>query len=454
LHELAQLCSHTGEFARGKMFAAESLSISRQLERPDWIANALDALGWATFCLGDYDAATAYYEESLIIFEQSDHQLGKALALGGLALIAWAQGRLDQARSHAEQSLAICRAVKHRLHTATRLTMLAVIAHEQGELADARRWGQEGLALIQTVGSPVFRAYNLALLATVAIEGEDLPARRRYLTNLLRNTAAFDLLPSLTMLLYQLASLLVEESELPKQTTAGPVQRVAQACEVLAVVQQHQNCWRVFRDRAAQLEQQLLSSLAPTAAATILAHTPRSLGDIVDEILAQEGAERLRPATLADLPQIIALDQAIFGPYGADEEPATIRARLELFPAGCIVLEERTEEGKPGAILGYLTTEKWATPREPALDEDPYITHDPNGRILNITTLAVHPAHQNRGLGQRLLDEAIAIARCEGCEQVILETANAERFYLRNGFTKSGECRQRGILLHIMSYQL
>ena len=454
LHELAQLCSHTGEFARGKMFAAESLSISRQLERPDWIANALDALGWATFCLGDYDAATAYYQESLTIFEQSDHQLGKALALGGLALVAWAQGRLDQARSHAEQSLAICRAVKHRLHTATRLTMLAVIAHEQGELAEARRWGQEGLATIQTVGSPVFHAYNLALLASAANEGKDRSARRRNLLELLRNTAAFDLLPSLTMLLYRLASLLVEESDLPQMSAAGRIQRVAQVREWLAVVQQHPGCWRAFRDRAAQLEQHILAGLAPTEAATVLSQTPRSLGDIVKEILAQEGAEQLRPALVADLPQIIALDQTIFGPYGADEDPATIRARLEVFPAGCVVLEERTEEGKPSAILGYLTTEKWATPREPALDEDPHTTHVPDGRILNITTLAVHPARQNRGLGQRLLDEAIAIARREGCEEIILETAHAARFYLRHGFAKVGERQQRGIILHIMQRTL
>jgi DNA-binding SARP family transcriptional activator/predicted ATPase/ribosomal protein S18 acetylase RimI-like enzyme len=454
LHELAQLCSHEGNFAGAMVLATESLTISRQLERPDWIGSALDALGWATFCLGDYDAATAYYQESLATFEHVDHQLGRALAQGGLALVAWAQGRLDDARRVAEQSLAICRTVNHRLHTATRLTILALIAHEQGDITEARRRGQEGMKLIQTVGSPVFRAYNLALLATVAVEGKDLPARRRYLIELLRNTAAFDLLPSLTMLLYQLASLLVEESELPERTTAGPAQSVAQACEVLAVVQQHPSCWRVFRDRAAQLEQHILAGLSQAEAATVLSHRPRRLGDIVKEILAPEGAEQLRPATVADLPQMIELDRAIFGSYGADEDPAVIRARLEVFPAGCVVLEETTVDGAPGVLLGYLTTEKWATPREPALDEDPHTTHAPQGRILNITTLAVHPAHQNRGLGQRLLDEAIAIARREGCEEIILETAHAESFYLRHGFTKSGERRQRGIVLHIMNYKL
>jgi hypothetical protein len=45
----------------------------------------------------------------------------------------------------------------------------------------------------------------------------------------------------------------------------------------------------------------------------------------------------LRPATATDLPQIIALDQAIFGAYGADEDPAIIQARLAVFPQGCLV---------------------------------------------------------------------------------------------------------------------
>lgn len=164
-----------------------------------------------------------------------------------------------------------------------------------------------------------------------------------------------------------------------------------------------------------------------------------------------ESAVHIRPATVADLAQIIALDQAIFGAYGADEDPAIIRARLEVFPVGCAVLEESAEAV---LIAGYLTTEKWETPREPALDEDPHTTHAPHGRILNITTLAIHPAYQNRGLGQRLLDEAIAIARREGCEQIILETAHAERFYLRHGFAKLGERQQRGITLHIMQRTL
>lgn len=157
----------------------------------------------------------------------------------------------------------------------------------------------------------------------------------------------------------------------------------------------------------------------------------------------------IRQATAADLPPIIALDQAIFGDYGADEDPAVIAARLEIFPEGCVVLvEPETPQALP--LLGYLTMEKWHTLREPALDEDPRLTHQPTGTILNITTLAVAPTHQQRGLGAQLLAYAVTLARHQGCTAIVLETAHAARFYERHGFVKSGERHQRDILLYIM----
>jgi len=162
----------------------------------------------------------------------------------------------------------------------------------------------------------------------------------------------------------------------------------------------------------------------------------------------------LRAAAMADLPAMIALDQAIFGEYGAAEEPAVIHARLAVFPTGCLVLVAPTGSAESATLLGYLTTEKWDTAREPALDEDPTTTHKPSGQILNITTLAIGPAYQGRGYGEQLLKAALEIARREQCTQIILETARAERFYLHHGFTKLGERHQRGILLHVMGVTL
>lgn len=162
----------------------------------------------------------------------------------------------------------------------------------------------------------------------------------------------------------------------------------------------------------------------------------------------------IRQATVADLPQLIALDQAMFGMYGADEDPAVIAARIAVFPAGCVVLEEDSVSDRSPYLLGYLTTEKWDTLREPALDEDPRLTHKPTGAVLNITTLAVAPQQQQRGFGRQLLAYALALAQREACTEVVLETARAEHFYRRYGFVKLGERSQRGVLLHVMHYPL
>ena len=153
---------------------------------------------------------------------------------------------------------------------------------------------------------------------------------------------------------------------------------------------------------------------------------------------------QMRPATVADLPTIVALDQAIFGAYGADEDPQVIEARLKTFAAGCRVIIDDE------ALVAYLTTEKWATRREPALNEDPATTHQADGRILNITTLAVTPQAQRRGFGRQLLDAAQEIAHNEGCTEIILETARAKDFYLAHGFHVIGERYERGIRLDVM----
>lgn len=152
-----------------------------------------------------------------------------------------------------------------------------------------------------------------------------------------------------------------------------------------------------------------------------------------------------RTATTADLELIIELDQTIFGSYGGDEDPEIIAARLETFPAGCAIMQHRD-----GAVVGYLTTEKWNEVREPTLNENPAETHKPSGTVLNITTLAIVPAFQNQQLGSRFLDYAEQFALAQGCRDMILETARAVRFYTRHGYNLVGERQQQGVDLFIM----
>ncbi|MEZ4735088.1 MAG: BTAD domain-containing putative transcriptional regulator [Caldilineaceae bacterium] len=93
LEKLANLVDATlGEYAESKELATQTLHLSRDLGRPDWIAYALDTLGFVTFALGEYADSEAYYRESLQLFETIGDQYGIAMALGGLGLVYWAIG--------------------------------------------------------------------------------------------------------------------------------------------------------------------------------------------------------------------------------------------------------------------------------------------------------------------------------------------------------------------------
>lgn len=156
-----------------------------------------------------------------------------------------------------------------------------------------------------------------------------------------------------------------------------------------------------------------------------------------------------RPIQPEEVDLIVALDKEVFGVYGGEEDPEVIRARLAIFPEGCMLLEA-VENGTTSHIAGYLTTEKWESEREPALNEDPAKTHKPDGQILNITTLAIRAPFQNKGLGSLLLNSIESIAVREKCHTILLETARARSFYERHGYQTIGERNERGYPLYVL----
>ena len=161
----------------------------------------------------------------------------------------------------------------------------------------------------------------------------------------------------------------------------------------------------------------------------------------------------IRQATKDDLERIIQLDKQIFGVYGGDEDPKIIFERLRVFPEGCIVLVLKHKTNLE-VIVGYLTCEKWSQLREPILDENPRDSHDVNGNIINVTTLAIDPEFQNQGLGSMTLDWLYKFCLIQSCDTIILETAKARTFYQRKGFIIIGERSQRGFPLYIMKKYL
>lgn len=137
---------------------------------------------------------------------------------------------------------------------------------------------------------------------------------------------------------------------------------------------------------------------------------------------------RVRRATAADIPQLCKLLAALFA-QEHDFTPDATRQRRGLHlimkqPAmGCIycAISGRTILGMVSLLFSVSTAE--------------------GGRAAWLEDMVVHPDWRGRGIGERLLREAIRRGRAAGCRRLTLLTdasnRAAMRFYRRAGFTRS-----------------
>jgi len=156
----------------------------------------------------------------------------------------------------------------------------------------------------------------------------------------------------------------------------------------------------------------------------------------------------VRNARDQDISAVAEIDAEAFSPYGTAERPETFQLRLTAFPNGFIILVADNE------IAAYGCSEKWLAERGPGLDENPLASHQPDGRILCITAMAVKMKYQGRGYGLLILDKLIEIAHGEGCKKIVLETTHAQGFFLKRGFKTVQNRTERGISLDVMSLDL
>src|SRR5690242_18166482 len=112
----------------------------------------------------------------------------------------------------------------------------------------------------------------------------------------------------------------------------------------------------------------------------------------------------IRNAREQDIAAVAEIDSEAFSAHGTAEKPETFQLRLTAFPDGFIILIAENE------IAAYGCSEKWLTEREPGLDQNPLASHQPEGRILCITAMAVKTKFRGRGYSLLVLDKLIEIA--------------------------------------------
>ncbi|MDA1010301.1 MAG: ribosomal protein S18-alanine N-acetyltransferase [Chloroflexi bacterium] len=135
----------------------------------------------------------------------------------------------------------------------------------------------------------------------------------------------------------------------------------------------------------------------------------------------------LREMTPEDIPSVQRIESAAY----EDAWPARLFAQeLENAFGHYLVAVERTggrgEAPEDGRIVGFMGV--W------------FMTDQ-----LHLVTIAIDPAHQGRGLGQRLLLECLDLAREAELNEVVLEVresnARARALYDAFGFRRAGELR-------------
>lgn len=156
----------------------------------------------------------------------------------------------------------------------------------------------------------------------------------------------------------------------------------------------------------------------------------------------------VRNARDQDMPAVAEIDREAFAPYGTAEQPETFQARLNAFPNGFVILVADNE------IAAFGCAEKWLAERQPALDENPFITHQPDGRIFCITAMAVKKKYRGRGYGLQVLDRLMETAHLEGCRKIVLETTHARGLYLKRGFQVVRQRSERGVSLDVLSLEI
>ena len=132
----------------------------------------------------------------------------------------------------------------------------------------------------------------------------------------------------------------------------------------------------------------------------------------------------LCPAQPFDLPSIMHIERAAFIPP-IQEKQKIFDERLQLFPQGFFILSDSSVETvtKAGHAVnaGYFCSELWLTLPDNdkffALNHKPYKTHHRDGTLLYVTSFALLPDYQGKGIARQFFASSLA-AVCGAFSQI------------------------------------
>jgi GNAT superfamily N-acetyltransferase len=151
---------------------------------------------------------------------------------------------------------------------------------------------------------------------------------------------------------------------------------------------------------------------------------------------------KLQPATLADVPRLVELRNAVNAHLAAQFagviRVATVTEKGISFAMSRATVLIARYRGKPIATLALSTRKPWSI-------DAAYFT--PSAVPLYLTDMAVHPGRQRTGIGRQCIVEAVAYARKWPATALRLDAYDAlygaGEFYRKCGFHEVGRASYR-----------
>jgi predicted ATPase len=173
LIKLGNAATEEGDYATPPALFEEALAIWRELGDKHGIARALINLGWAALRPGDYQLANARLEEALILHRELGDTRGIGFALSGLGEVALRQGDYPRAARLVEESLGLRRQVGNKWGVGVSLGTLGWVAMRQGDWKRAVTRLGESLEVRREIGDKGGSAWCLERLAEIALAQGD-----------------------------------------------------------------------------------------------------------------------------------------------------------------------------------------------------------------------------------------------------------------------------------------
>ncbi len=279
------------DFTEAIQHCEASLALWRAVGRPDRIAEVLSQLAWHLCCRGDYELANAYWQESMIVSSVLGMQYNIAWTLDCQGWMAWCQGDLATAQTYLQEAEALYHTMGMSSGVAMCQAELALILRSAGDVGQAVQSARRAIALVRDTGDQMMLVLCLNYLGAALIGSGNCADARAALSEAMRHALPTQHSAFLLNTLYFFAELLVLESRTADARLA--LEGQALAVTLLSCVRGQTSAWRIFKDKAAQLQAEIEGALPAELCATAIARgqgyarpSPSFVGDFLPALLS------------------------------------------------------------------------------------------------------------------------------------------------------------------------